>query len=594
MNKSCNGHNSNELKKLIECKEIFKGSEVLGKKKLFSTNVFIPEDINTIDIKTYNYLSGFIKLVETFEKRTDGTWFLLIYIDHMFIENKTYNSINTIPQNTNTFYNKKIKNTFNINKNYTFKNLKIKLNKLLNLYKNYIQYIINNENNYKCIQLISYKCDGLNQNKYLGHTSTFGSIVRFLPIFECNDYEYIVTINISHAISIFFFCEIQKWIANNSTIMTIAQLYSGEQNKLFEFLKVFKILTKDIASVFLNKYRIPAGLFGIKKSGLNNGVYSSDFTKKISNLIKLFNLYINKGLNTYNNKNENEKSDFNININPFSYGIDELIITDIFYDILILKYKPDKKNIYLLGDTHPILEDTFPILKDLFVNKDFIRFKKKYIQPTLPLHKSLVLDIEGEISNNIIQTYKTYLIDTDLNLLKDYHRFININNFINNKDIMQSFISPYSNIFYTLLNSLDEKIPLLIIPINKLLKNNDTSKLNIKTIDSIDLNFIISYYKDLPDLCINIGSQLINTTQWNNKYCNILNTERIDIHKPYIDSLNKYYDTLISAYQKEQLKNPQSPLSKGGYTNINKHNIHKKLTKNYNIYKKLTKYKHKK
>ena len=154
---------------------------------------------------------------------------------------------------------------------------------------------------------------------------------------------------------------------------------------------------------------------------------------------------------------------------------------------------------------------------------------------------------------------------------------------------MQSFISPYSNIFYTLLNSLDEKIPLLIIPINKLLKNNDTSKLNIKTIDSIDLNFIISYYKDLPDLCINIGSQLINTTQWNNKYCNILNTERIDIHKPYIDSVYIYYETLILAYN-----NQQSPLSTGGYTNINKHNIHNKLTKNYKIYKKLTKYKHKK
>ena len=156
---------------------------------------------------------------------------------------------------------------------------------------------------------------------------------------------------------------------------------------------------------------------------------------------------------------------------------------------------------------------------------------------------------------------------------------------------MQSFISPYSNIFYTLLNSLDEKIPLLIIPINKLLKKNDTSKLNIKTNDSIELNFIITYYKDLPDLYINIGSHRINTTKWANEYCNILNTERIDIHKPYIDSLNKYYDKLISAYQTEH---PQSPLSKCGYTNINKHNIHKKLTKNYKIYKKLTKYKHKK
>jgi hypothetical protein len=603
-----NGHNYKNLEALIECKTIFEGSKVGGKKKLFSTNVFIPEDINKIDIKTYNYLTGFIKLVETFEKRTDGTWFLLIYIDDMFINDKTYNSINTSSQNTNTFYNKKIKNTFNISKNNnnTTKNLKKTLNELLNLYKKYIKHITDNKNDYKCIKLISYKCGGLNQNKYLGHTSTFGSIVRFLPIFEDNEYEYIVTINISHAISIFFFCEIQKWIASNSIIMTIAQLYSGEQTNLFAFLTEFKILTKDIMGVYLDKYRIPAGLFGIKKTEHYYGLYSSDFTKKISNLIKLFNLYINEKLENYNNKHE-EYSGPEIHMNPFSYGIDELIITDIFYDIL--KDKTDKKNIYLLGDTF-----INPIFKNpIFKNPNFNKFKIKYYV-TNPEPTSLVLNIEGEIIKNINKTYKDYLTDKDLNLLKDYHRFININNFINNKDIIQSFISPYSNIFYTLLNSLDETNPLLIIPINKLSKYTD--KLQIITNNSINLEHIITYYKTLPDLNINIGSKSINTTNWDNTYCNILETERIDIHQPYRDIITTYYDTLISDWktkdsygfakyqnrlktqqqlethpQPQQQPHQPSPLSTGGYKNINKHN---KLTKKYKIYKKLTKYKHKK
>ena len=118
----------------------------------------------------------------------------------MFIDDKTYNSINTKHKDDNTFYNKKIKNTFRGDLE-----LKYKLNKLLKLYKEYIQYIINNGHDYKRIKLISYECKLINNYKYLGHTSTFGSIIRFLPIFQDNNYKNVVSINISHAISIFFF-----------------------------------------------------------------------------------------------------------------------------------------------------------------------------------------------------------------------------------------------------------------------------------------------------------------------------------------------------------------------------------------------------
>ena len=262
------------LENLLELKTIFKGDDVNEQTNVFSTNVFIPENIVFIDIKTYNYFTGFIKLTETFNYRTDKSWILIIYIDKMFVDDsgdikQTYNSINTSPHVDNKKYNSYIKKTFS--KNHE---LKKNLNMLLSLYKQYIIQIIKNKNNYKRIKIISYKCRHLNNNKYLGHTSTFGSIIRFLPIFEKNLYEHIVCINISHAISVFFFCEINKWIQDNGTlIMTICSLYgdiydieeSANLCKMMMDLKIIDLNNITRVYSYYSKYRLLAGLFGIKK-----------------------------------------------------------------------------------------------------------------------------------------------------------------------------------------------------------------------------------------------------------------------------------------------------------------------------------------
>ena len=57
-------------------------------KKVFSTNVFLPMEMN-IKHKTFSYLTGFIKLVETFKLQTnwkdsispDKNWGLLVFYD---------------------------------------------------------------------------------------------------------------------------------------------------------------------------------------------------------------------------------------------------------------------------------------------------------------------------------------------------------------------------------------------------------------------------------------------------------------------------------------------------------------------------------
>ena len=68
-----------EIKQVNSCNTDFK--------KVFSTNVFIPQELN-MSHKIFSYLTGFIKLVETFKKMTnwDETpvgerWGLIIFLD---------------------------------------------------------------------------------------------------------------------------------------------------------------------------------------------------------------------------------------------------------------------------------------------------------------------------------------------------------------------------------------------------------------------------------------------------------------------------------------------------------------------------------
>ena len=72
---------NSELGKLID----LKNTKIISKKnkKIISTCVFLPEK-PSISIKTPTYITGFIKLVETFKKEMGSSWILRIYYDSMF------------------------------------------------------------------------------------------------------------------------------------------------------------------------------------------------------------------------------------------------------------------------------------------------------------------------------------------------------------------------------------------------------------------------------------------------------------------------------------------------------------------------------
>ena len=558
---------------LITLNTVFQGEDVEHKVNVFSTNVFIPEDIDKITIKTYNYFTGFIKLVETFQYRTEDDWILIIYIDKMFIDDKTYNSINTTHKDDNTFYNKKIKNTFRGDLE-----LKYKLNKLLKLYKEYIQYIINNGHDYKRIKLISYECKLINNYKYLGHTSTFGSIIRFLPIFQDNNYKNVVSINISHAISIFFFCEIKKWISDdNKIIMTIGQEYKSNYslNNCYNTLRdissanEYNIFEIDINTI--DNYRIAAGLFGIKINNqqFDKYKYIDKFKKIINFLIIAAQGYINKQLDC----------------NPFSYGIDEYIITNIFYDILKSDNNDRTKNenIYLLGKPLKFMDsivfnrinkqaEEINLIWDIITC--FILTNKKLSKPhsdTLKAYLSIFdtikvnynnhineiyetstkqIDFEKLIIDNINNKYNKYLNANIIVELKHLHRFIDVSKFIEKDSNINLFNSIHSNIFYTLLDSLDENNPLLIIDDDNLKIDIDQSilsSLNIKLYKNID-NFIefIEYYRNLVSdpIIINIDGKQINTSKWDTTYKDILFSSEDKMYNKFINSINEIGTTL--------------------------------------------------
>ena len=601
------------LENLLILNNIFVGDDVIGKKNVFSTNVFIPENIENIDIKTYNYFTGFIKLTETFKHRTDDSWILIIYIDKMFVDKRTYNNINTGPSINNTEYNTTIKTRFT-DAGTEFKK---KINVLLSLYKQYIKHIKENPDNYKRIKLISYECKHLNNYKYLGHTSTFGSIIRFLPLFETNLYEHIVFINISHAISVFFFCEINKWIKDKDTlIMTIGSKY-GEldtyQDNLFNILSGDNIIEQydfdydeHIYYKFsYNNYRLLAGLCGIKKQNLQRhdteqkgpGSYHGKhidrctlFTSQMYSLVDLFKKYINNI----------------IKINPFYYGCDEIIITDIFFDILsnnnenpVTYKKSNNKLLYLCGreydyDKNEIYKKLeikikmLKILKDklsdinktnnqlfnkLITMENFKELENNEYNLLIDLNKDRIKlnnKITTNVETNIKNRYQTYMNDKSNSVIKEeFCRYIDVNTFITETTIMDELNSVYSDyILFTLLNSLDEKTPILVVPHDMLKQDSQYSEINIISDTKLSSQFhrIIEHYKNLHinQLTFKIKDKVIDPTIWNTEYINIL--------LQYTPGDNKIHDSMLTEYIKKNNIKKKCEIAQISINNINKLN----------------------
>ena len=458
------------LSDLITLKEIYEGTNCKDIKNAFVTNVFIPEDISVISIKTYNYFTGFVKNVETFNHRTDSTWKLIIYLDYQLYDTytdkdigkvkgeiKKYSNINTKPKDNNTLYNTAIKNNYETHK--------VKLDQLLNLYYLYIKHIIENKDKYTHIKLISYKCDGLNNYKYIGHTSTFGSIMRFIPIFDDTDYDLIVPINISHAISIFFFYEIQKWIESKADIITINDAGYNFSNSIPECETIYEMLHttphEDVSSIT----RMLAGLFGIKKTTITVA-HKTEFVFIMNQLINLFSTSFLKQANTKV-------------LNPFTYGIDEIIISIILNLKLVISSNKyyfetllDRKTLRDINFKTINLYNIFlNILYQLLYNKDNevkMTEESKYnynvdIQKIIHFHRYISIK---KIMLKIIKRVNTLELFRNTNNITNYdEKRYKLIEFTEQNTLYNIYKILYNNssIFLQLLDALDEYNPLIII-----------------------------------------------------------------------------------------------------------------------------------
>ena len=268
---------------------------------VFSTNVFIPRELN-LNHKTFSYFTGFIKLVETFKEMTtnivEKDWGLVIFCDNALFQEKSIDEqILFYEPHTNNKLNNRLtpmKTKFKENKEV--------ITKLYKLYKLYINHIIHNPTDYDFVKIYTFRDTNL-ENNYLGLPSTYGSFIRFIPLFteftkddtyginlseEFDNIKKVFCINISHSITENLIKLINDWTDAGNPICTrdIGKYkwpisdYPNEQKRL----KIIRTDTNNES--FKIFHRIPAGLFGIDKSIKKS---FNLFIKYITNLTNAYN-----------------------------------------------------------------------------------------------------------------------------------------------------------------------------------------------------------------------------------------------------------------------------------------------------------------
>lgn len=286
--------------------DLFGIEDILGEenivKHVFTTSVYMPMDLSSFVSKCSLYYTGFIKHITLFKHRVEDpdNSLLYIYYDAMideFMVPEDYLE----SQASNNEADKNIKQNYKTNRQ--------KIEFILKLYKIAIENIKADRTKYKHIRLFKYDCEFLKKKqKFLGHPDTFGSIVRFLPMFD-NRIEQTTTVNISHAITPRFarllsiFGQIE-----NKYILSGFTSYLG--NLFNYYQKYITILVNN--GVF---DEVLPHMSILPKNMLYGGCTS--IKNKHIKFIGIYNM-ITKLIDTQN-KNPNEKI--------FTYGIDEIILS---------------------------------------------------------------------------------------------------------------------------------------------------------------------------------------------------------------------------------------------------------------------------
>ena len=424
-------------------------------KKLISTSIFLPE-LPSVTLKTSIYILGTIKLIETFKKYMGNKWILRVYYDSMFdkgikrknLDNVVLNDIKENKSNTNDdssyeYYYDSIKDQEKITNN------KIYLKKIVKLMHLYLQRVSNSSDpKYSNIELVSYDCPSVSTSNLIGHYATFGSIMRFLALYD-ESVSTVFCINSRDSINSLLKVIINEWETSNKTLFlfqydnqAVGKLVKNELNTkaydirnkeeyededllFIDFVDTFyefkyNVLNKKRPPTFDNlshkpndmlKYisfgnkdykeyslSIAAGIFGIKKS-------DKYFEEKLIFFSKLLTYFI---------KSKNE----------FNYGIDEVLTKTIlgFEGGVNNNNKINNENIKQFyrtitkcSDIYNLFNCRMSFLQDKnnnkicineFINKSFYRVLDSYI-PQKYSTKELMSSIEL-IDIGILNTRSIY------------------------------------------------------------------------------------------------------------------------------------------------------------------------------------------
>lgn len=196
-------------------------------KKVISSCIFIPETPKVSD-KVFSYFTGVIKSIETFNENLSKKWIYRLYVDDLF-----FNGLKKKDGKMHYDYNNlSSSNSNNMNQRYLVSSHKFKdpsklyrktvkkgikrnkdnLKKIQTLLNNYLQNIIDNEDErYSNIEIISFRCNKVKfTGKYPGHANTFGSIIRFFPIFD-SDVDMFISVNSRYPINPLMSTIINDW-----------------------------------------------------------------------------------------------------------------------------------------------------------------------------------------------------------------------------------------------------------------------------------------------------------------------------------------------------------------------------------------------
>jgi hypothetical protein len=417
-----------KLYELFGIEDILKENNITN--HVYSISLYVPMDLNGIEAKISMYYTGLIKHMVLHKYRAEDYDESLLYIYYDAMLDKYIDATDYSTNSENEDFNKTVKTNYKKNK--------ARLECLLELYAIALNKIKTDRKTYEHIRLFSYDSQYFEKKaKFMGHHDVFGSIVRFLPLFD-NRIDQTSILNVSHVLTprlariINIFRDLPDRYILSGFLNYKGQLFNYPHYKILNKYGVFDDIYQHVSNL---PYEV---LYGGCSSFKNKKIRFFSMYKMITRLIHA--------------QNANPTKDI------FKYGIDEIVLTTC----INVEYEHCMS---LIFEKIKIKNDT-PFKS---INMDNIGYKLqeddvKFILASRAYIKNLTRDIYTHIADTFVGEYRYWPRAHDIEI-----QYNSMFGNTNSKDIKSYLgkINPAYNNFYTsslvsLLYGYDEYNPILI------------------------------------------------------------------------------------------------------------------------------------